>query len=103
MNKMFLLLCIFLPLGVNAQKYMMSGFIYDSFTHERYVMDVQLKDEFSRGYIGNVEAAGGTKERWLGRGFLLGFADKYRLSLTDAEFDLPTEQRTQTKISYEKV
>ena len=47
----------------------------------RYVMDVILKDEYSQGYIGNVEAAGGTEERWLGRGFLLGFTDKLRFSV----------------------
>ncbi|MBO4800547.1 MAG: outer membrane beta-barrel protein [Bacteroidaceae bacterium] len=47
----------------------------------RYVMDVNLKDEYSQGYIGNVEAAGGTEERWLGRGFLLGFTDRLRFTL----------------------
>ncbi len=47
----------------------------------RYVMDVNLKDEYSQGYIGNVEAAGGTHERWLARGFLLGFTDKLRFTL----------------------
>ena len=47
----------------------------------RYVMDVNLKDEYSQGYIANVEAAGGTEERWLGRGFLLGFTDKLRFTV----------------------
>ncbi|MBQ7494404.1 MAG: outer membrane beta-barrel protein [Bacteroidaceae bacterium] len=47
----------------------------------RYVMDVNLKDEYSQGYIGNVEAAGGTQERWLARGFLLGFTDRLRFTL----------------------
>jgi len=47
----------------------------------RYVMDVILKDEYNQGYIGNVEAAGGTEKRWLGRGFLLGFTDKLRFTL----------------------
>ena len=47
----------------------------------RYVMDVNLKDEYSQGYIANVEAAGGTEERWLGRGFLLGFTDRLRLTV----------------------
>ena len=42
----------------------------------KYVMDVNLKNEYSQGYIANVEAAGGTEDRWLGRGFLLGFADR---------------------------
>ena len=47
----------------------------------KYVMDVNLKDEYSRGYIANVEAAGGTEKRYLGRGFLLGFTDRLRLTL----------------------
>ncbi len=47
----------------------------------RYVMDVNLKDEYSQGYIANVEAAGGTEDRWLGRGFLLGFTDRLRLTV----------------------
>lgn len=48
---------------------------------KKYVMDVNLKDAYRNGYIGNVEAAGGTKERWLGRGFLLGYTDKFRFTL----------------------
>ncbi len=47
----------------------------------QYVMDVNLKKEYSVGIIGNVEGAGGTQKRWLGRGFLLGFTDKWRYSL----------------------
>ena len=47
----------------------------------KYVMDVNLKDEYSQGYIGNVEAAGGTEKRWLARGFLLGFTDRMRFTL----------------------
>ena len=47
----------------------------------KYVMDVNLKDEYRDGYIGNVEAAGGTQERWLGRAFLLGYTDKLRFTL----------------------
>lgn len=46
-----------------------------------YVMDVNLKNEYSHGYIANVEAAGGTEDRWLGRGFLLGFTDLWRYSV----------------------
>ena len=30
-----------------------------------YVMDVNLKEEYQRGYIANVEAAAGSNERWL--------------------------------------
>ena len=47
----------------------------------RYVMDVNLKNEYSQGYIGNVEGATGTEDRWLGRGFLLGFTDRLRITL----------------------
>ncbi len=47
----------------------------------RFVMDVNLKQEYSKGYIANVEAAGGTEERYLGRAFLLGFTDRWRYSL----------------------
>ena len=47
----------------------------------RYVMDVNLKDEYSRGYIANVEAAGGTDKRWLARGFMLGFTKQLRTTL----------------------
>ena len=66
---------------------------------KKYVMDVNLKDEYSRGYIANVEAAGGWpipnpsrregnhpslgegKGVGLGRGFLLGFTDRVRTTL----------------------
>lgn len=47
----------------------------------KFVMDVNLKPEYSQGYIANVEAAGGTNDRWLGRGFLLGFTDLWRYSV----------------------
>ncbi|MBQ0020369.1 MAG: hypothetical protein KBT39_07605 [Bacteroidales bacterium] len=46
-----------------------------------YVMDVNMKKEYQLGFIGNVEAAGGTEGRWLGRGFVLGFGDRWRLTL----------------------
>ena len=48
---------------------------------KKFVMDVNLKDEFRNGYIANAEAAAGTDERWLGRAFLLGFTDRTRLTL----------------------
>ena len=48
---------------------------------KKFVMDVNLKDEYRNGYIANVEAAAGTDERWLGRAFLLGFTDHTRLTL----------------------
>ena len=46
-----------------------------------YVMNVKLKKEYSIGYLGNVEAAGGTHERWLGRAFGVRFTDNSRLTL----------------------
>ena len=48
---------------------------------KKYVMDVNLKDEYRNGYIANIEAAGGTQKRWLGRAFLLGFTDRLRFTL----------------------
>lgn len=47
---------------------------------KKYVMDVNLKDAYRNGYIGNVEMAGGTKNRWLGRAFLLNYTDKLRFT-----------------------
>ncbi|MDO4930229.1 MAG: hypothetical protein Q4E59_03745 [Bacteroidales bacterium] len=46
-----------------------------------FVMDVNLKPDYQRGYIANVEGAVGTEDRWLGRGFLLGFTDLWRFTL----------------------
>ena len=48
---------------------------------KKFVMDVNLKPEYQIGYIANVEAAGGTQDRWLGRGFLLGFTSHTRYTL----------------------
>ena len=48
---------------------------------KKFVMDVNLKPEYQIGYIANVEAAGGTMERWLGRAFLLGFTEGTRYTL----------------------
>ena len=48
---------------------------------KKFVMDVNLKPEYQMGYVANVEAAGGTQKRWLGRGFLLGFTDRTRYTL----------------------
>ncbi len=46
-----------------------------------YVMDVNLKDEYSQGFISNMEGAVGTERRWLARGFLLGFTNRLRFTL----------------------
>ncbi len=48
---------------------------------KQYVMDVNLKQEYQRGYIANVEGAVGTEDRWLARAFALGFSDHYRFTL----------------------
>ena len=48
---------------------------------KRYVMDVNLKQEYQRGYIANVEGAAGNEDRWLGRAFVLAFSDHYRFTL----------------------
>ncbi len=48
---------------------------------KKFVMDVNLKSEYSRGYMANMEAAVGTNDRWLTRGFVLGFDDLWRYSV----------------------
>lgn len=44
------------------------------------VMDVRLKKEFNAGWLANVEASGGTHDRYRLRGFLLGYKPKGRVS-----------------------
>lgn len=46
-----------------------------------YVMDVVLKREYSVGLTANVEAGGGTAERWIARAFGLCFSDHSRFTL----------------------
>mgnify|MGYP001698428915 CR=1 FL=1 len=46
-----------------------------------HVMDVTLKREYSIGYLGNAEAAGGTENRYMGRLFGLQFADNWRFGI----------------------
>ena len=46
-----------------------------------YVMDVNLKKEYNRGYMANVEAGGGNKERYYGKAFLLGYTVLSRLGV----------------------
>lgn len=48
---------------------------------KQYVMDVNLLEKYNRGIIANVEAAGGTSERYLWRAFMLGFTDIFRFSV----------------------
>ncbi|MDE6032722.1 MAG: hypothetical protein K2G15_02040, partial [Muribaculaceae bacterium] len=47
---------------------------------ENLVMDIVLKKEYSTTWMASVEAGYGTADRWLGKGFGLGFTDKFRLS-----------------------
>ena len=46
-----------------------------------YVMDVQLKREYNRGYMANAEAGGGTDDRYMARLFGLYYDDHSRVSL----------------------
>lgn len=46
-----------------------------------YVMDVELKREYNRGYIANAEAAGGTHDRYMARLFGLYYDDYTRFSV----------------------
>ncbi|MBR3372487.1 MAG: outer membrane beta-barrel protein [Bacteroidaceae bacterium] len=48
---------------------------------EEYVMDVRLKKAYSIGWIGNVEAGAGSRERYLARLFALRFSDNSRLAI----------------------
>lgn len=47
---------------------------------ENLVMDVVLKKEFNIGLMASVEGGYGTDNRWLAKGFALGFTDKVRFS-----------------------
>lgn len=46
-----------------------------------YVMDVRLKREYNRSYLGNIEMAGGTKDRYMGRLFGLYFDDQKQFTI----------------------
>lgn len=47
---------------------------------KEFVMDVNLKKEYSIGYMANAEAAGGTHDRYMGRLFGLRYSDNTRIS-----------------------
>lgn len=47
---------------------------------KEHTMDITLKREYARGYMGNAEAAGGTEDRWMARLFGLRFTDNSRIS-----------------------
>lgn len=44
------------------------------------VLDVQLKKEYMTGWMANAEAGYGTRDRYLGRAFLLGYTDRLRIA-----------------------
>ncbi len=48
---------------------------------KEFVMDVNLKPEYSTGYTVNAEVAGGTKDRYISRLFGLRYTDNTRVSL----------------------
>lgn len=48
---------------------------------KEFVMDIRLKKEYSRGWIVNAEGGLGSRERYLGRVFAMGFTDNSRLTL----------------------
>ena len=46
-----------------------------------FTMDVQLKRQYNKGFLGNVEVAGGTEDRYMARLFALRYTDCSRLSV----------------------
>lgn len=77
-----------------------------------FVMDVNLKREYSKGYIGNVEVGAGTEDAYLARLFSLCFTDISRLTVVGGANNLnmgaysfygdvlDTESRTGRKSSH---
>ena len=59
----------------------LSQMIHRDSGEKDYVMDVEMKQEYSIGYMANVEAGYGTNSRWMGRLFGLRFTDNSRLVL----------------------
>lgn len=58
-----------------------SKLIGQEIERKEYVMDVNLKREYNRGILGNVEAGAGTEERYMSRLFGLYFDDHSRISI----------------------
>lgn len=48
---------------------------------KKFTMDVQLKRQYNKGFLGNVEVAGGTEDRYMARLFALRYTDCSRLSV----------------------
>lgn len=57
-----------------------SRFLGEEVEKKDYVMDVNLKKEYSRGLLGNVEGGLGTDNRYMARLFAMLFTQKSRLS-----------------------
>lgn len=53
----------------------------DPTSHKKFVMDVNLKKEYMRGWIANAEIGYGTSDRYLGRIFGLMFSPQQRLAI----------------------
>ena len=53
----------------------------DDENEKEYVMDVRLKKEYSIGLLANMEAAGGTDDRYLARLFAIRFSDHSRFAI----------------------
>lgn len=54
---------------------------YEAANDKMFVMDVQLKKQYNIGWMANVEAGGGTKDRYLARLFAMRFTDHSRVAL----------------------
>lgn len=59
----------------------LSQMVHQKTGQKDYVMDVELKQEYSIGYMANAEAGAGTDEKWLARLFGLRFTDNSRIVL----------------------
>ena len=55
--------------------------LHDDRAEKDLVMDVNLKKEYSKGYMANVEVGAGTEEAYLGRLFGLAFTDVSRFAV----------------------
>ena len=58
-----------------------------------YVMDVRLKKEYAIGYMGNIEAGAGSKNRYKLRGLAVRFSDKERVGIFANNNNLNNNQR----------
>lgn len=67
---------------------------------KEYVMDVKLKQEFKGGTILNIEAGGGSDDRYLGRLFGLRFSGDNRFTLLGNANNLAAKSRLSRQSSY---